>query len=178
LLTSFEGAHKDAQPIKRTATVGRLVGLDALSSKGRVMERIAQCHCGSLRAVVSGEPALSYVCHCKACQHRTGTAVHFGAYFPKERVRPEGPSKVYSRIADTGFAIHFHFCPTCGTSLYWISDKRSEHCGVAVGCFADPSFPAPTLSCWEESRHPWLSVPPNTEHFELGIRADGSPMTR
>jgi hypothetical protein len=32
---------------------------------GGRMERTACCHCGSLRATVSGEPAIVNVCHCK-----------------------------------------------------------------------------------------------------------------
>ena len=30
---------------------------------------------------------------------------------------------------------------------------------VAIGTFADPNFPAPTVSVWEECRHPWVSPP-------------------
>jgi hypothetical protein len=32
----------------------------------------------------------------------------------------------------------------------------------AIGNFADPNFPAPTIGVWEESRHPWVSLPPDT----------------
>ena len=34
------------------------------------MERLAQCHCGSLRARTSGEPLAVAICHCQACQDR------------------------------------------------------------------------------------------------------------
>ena len=63
------------------------------------MDRIAQCQCGSLRAIAAGEPGSVYLCHCKACQRRTGTVVHTGAYYPKENVRFEGPSNIYTRVA-------------------------------------------------------------------------------
>jgi hypothetical protein len=39
------------------------------------MERVAECHCGQLRVVTSGEPNNVYVCHCKACQRRTGAVI-------------------------------------------------------------------------------------------------------
>src|SRR5580704_13736989 len=26
----------------------------------------------------------------------------------------------------------------------------------------DPNFPAPTIAVWEEARHPWVSLPPDT----------------
>jgi hypothetical protein len=33
---------------------------------------------------------------------------------------------------------------------------------AAAVAFADPSFPAPNIAVWEESRHPWVSLPPDT----------------
>jgi hypothetical protein len=39
--------------------------------------------------------------------------------------------------------------------LSWIRRRR-------LGNFADPNFPAPTIAVWEESRHPWVSMPPDT----------------
>lgn len=142
------------------------------------MERVAQCHCGSLRAIAQGEPDWSYLCHCKACQRRTGTVVHFGAYFQKDRVRLEGPSKVYSRRADSGFAIDFHFCPGCGSSVYWMTGKRPDQLGIAAGCFADPAFSVPTHSVWEYGKHPWLRLPDGVIHRQGGTNADGSAMAR
>src|SRR6266571_8896140 len=59
------------------------------------MERTAQCHCGSLRVIASGEPERVYLCHCKACQRRTGTAFHFGTSWLKGQVRIEGERKIY-----------------------------------------------------------------------------------
>jgi hypothetical protein len=31
---------------------------------------------------------------------------------------------------------------------------------VAIGAFADPSFPPPAIAVWEECRHPWVTLPP------------------
>jgi len=82
------------------------------------MERIAECHCGQLKAIASGEPESVYVCHCKACQRRTGAIIHNGSRWSKSQVRIEGERKVYGRIADSEFEIRFHFCPNCGTSVF------------------------------------------------------------
>jgi hypothetical protein len=67
------------------------------------MERIGQRHCGSLRVIATGEPDRVYLCHCNACQRRTGTAFHFGASYPKDRVRLEGQNDtgVNHSITDT-----------------------------------------------------------------------------
>jgi hypothetical protein len=141
-------------------------------------ERVAQCLCGSLRASASGDPLISYLCHCATCQRRSGAAVHFGAYFIKGTVKYSGPSKIYSRVADSGFAVHHHFCPDCGSTVYWETDKYPDRCGIAVGCFADPKFPAPTLSMWEESKHHWLLLPSDIDHLHGGLGVGGVPMTQ
>jgi hypothetical protein len=66
------------------------------------MERLAQCHCGSLRATTSGEPLLVNMCHCKACQRRTGALASYGATFAKEQVTVEGPRTVFERDGQSG----------------------------------------------------------------------------
>ena len=129
------------------------------------MERTATCHCGKLRVVATGEPGSVYVCHCKACQHRTGSIVHNGSRWEKAQVRIEGEQKIYARLGDSGSEIRFHFCPNCGTSVYWEGDRNPATYGIAVGAFADPNFPPPTSSGWEESMHRWLGLPAETARF-------------
>ena len=119
------------------------------------MERTAECHCGSLRAIVAGEPEGIDLCHCKACQRRTGTVFHFGATYLKDRVRLQGARHIYERGTDSGNRIRFYFCPNCGSNLYWENDRNPAICGITVGSFADPNFPLPSYSQWEESKHGW-----------------------
>ncbi|ULR46950.1 GFA family protein [Rhizobium sp. K102] len=45
-----------------------------------------------------------------------------GAIFEKTEVTIEGVRKVFVRDAAQGRTIRFHFCPNCGTSLYWEGD--------------------------------------------------------
>ena len=86
------------------------------------MTRIVRCCCGSLRAEATDEPSLLGVCHCMECQRRTGSAFGVSTYFPKDQVRTEGPSKVYVRGSDSGRKVEFHFCPDCGTSVFWYAE--------------------------------------------------------
>jgi len=137
------------------------------SLREEAMERTAACHCGQLRVTTTGEPERVGICHCQACQRRTGSLFHAGAYFTKEQVRSAGEYKTYERDSDSGFKIRFHFCPVCGSSVFWDGDRIPELCGVAVGAFADPNFPPPKYSIWEESRHAWLNVP-DIERFAQG----------
>jgi hypothetical protein len=61
-----------------------------------------------------------------------------------------------------------HFCPTCGTTVFWEADLRPDHIGVAVGAFHDASFPPPTGSIYEESKHGWVAFAHDFAHFPIG----------
>ncbi len=121
------------------------------------MTRMAQCCCGSLRAEARAEPQLVGICNCVECQRRTGAPFGAGAYFRASDVEVSGPSTSYARTGATGGRVEGHFCPTCGSTVYWFPEKFAGMIGVAVGAFADPTFPAPTFSAWEQSRHAWLA---------------------
>lgn len=123
------------------------------------MQRTAQCQCGQLRAIADGDPDYVNVCHCQACQRRTGAVMQSGAYYKKAQVRTEGDNKVYVRTTESGRTLRFHFCPNCGSSVYWEAELRPEYLAVAVGAFADPTFPTPTHSVWEQTMHPWVGLP-------------------
>jgi hypothetical protein len=43
----------------------------------------------------------------------------------------------------------------------WENEGFPGHVTVAIGNFADPTFPAPAVAVWEETRHPWVSLPPD-----------------
>jgi hypothetical protein len=130
-----DGTRSTVQPLRHLRSRG------ASTAKWRGigrndMERIAECHCGQLRAITSGEPDSVYVRHCKACQRRTGAIIHNGSRWLKNQVRIEGEHKIYARKGDSGFEIRFHFCPNCGTSVLWEGDRSPTTCGIAVGCFS------------------------------------------
>ena len=131
---------------------------------GRMMPRIAHCCC-ELRVETTGEPTVVGACHCRECQRRTGAPFGVGAYFEKAQVRAEGASKVYIRDGQEGRKVRLHFCPECGTTVYGEVDSRPGLMVIAVGAFADPNFPAPTLSVWEKSRHPWVEFGHDLGHF-------------
>jgi hypothetical protein len=48
-----------------------------------------------------------------------------------------------------------HFCPVCGSTVYWELTVAPDVLAVAVGAFADPGFPPPRFSVYERRRHAW-----------------------
>jgi hypothetical protein len=124
----------------------------------------AACSCGQLRLRATGEPVRVSVCHCLACQRRTGTAFGVQSRFPSERVEITGRSTEYTRHADDdGEARTFRFCPECGATVYYTTDHATDLIAVPVGAFADPSFPPPTVAVYEARRHPWVTLPETVE---------------
>lgn len=129
------------------------------------MTRIAHCSCGSLRAETTGEPITIGACHCIECQRRTGAPFGVNVFFNKTEVRAEGDNRIFIRDGQDGWKVRIHFCPTCGTSVYWEVDRRPDVIGIALGAFGDPSFPLPSISIWEETRHPWVEFGHELKHF-------------
>ena len=124
--------------------------------------RHAACSCGRLYLTIEGEPTRIAMCHCLACQRRTGAVISNQARFRREQVAITGNSTSWLRTAESGNALTYHFCPTCGSTVYWENAGFPGYVNVAIGNFADPSFPAPNIAVWEQSRHPWVSLPSDT----------------
>ncbi|MBR0661175.1 GFA family protein [Neoroseomonas oryzicola] len=137
------------------------------------MDRTAQCLCGGLRAIVSAPPQGVTICHCRDCQRRSGVPLTCNAFFRTADVRLEGAHRVYVRDGQEGRKVRHHFCPDCGTTVFSQGEKFPGLCMVVVGAFADPDFPAPTASVFEETMHPWVLLPPGIEHYAQG-RAAGA----
>jgi len=122
-----------------------------------------------LRIEVDGEPRSVGVCHCLACQQRTGSVFAALASFSAP-FKVFGTATQYVRAGDRGARFIFRFCPICGTTVFHTEEGREESVSVAVGAFADPGFPAPRVSVYDSRRHSWVTLPAGTEAFERDPR--------
>jgi hypothetical protein len=80
----------------------------------------------------------------------------------REQITFDGRATPWKRTGESGNTLTFNFCPTCGSTVYFENEAFPGIIGIAIGNFADPNFPAPTIAVWEETRHSWLSLPPDT----------------
>ena len=125
----------------------------------------AACSCGQLKVRLAGDQQLVSSCHCLACQRRTGALFGSTSFWRKSQILSiDGERRSWRRVADSGTGMNQHFCPTCGSTVYWESEKTPELVSVAVGSFADPKFPAPVRTVWTESKHEWLPFPAAIPH--------------
>jgi len=120
--------------------------------------RTAHCTCGRVTVVCSEEPVRTSICHCRACQRRTGSAFGVQARFAEDAVTVQGETSEYVRIGDGGARVTFRFCPTCSDTVCYTLDVFEGWLIVPVGLFADRDFPGPTASVYEDRQHPWLEV--------------------
>jgi hypothetical protein len=143
-----------------------------------MIERTATCRCGQLRAVCRGEPVRVSVCHCLACQKRSGSAFAVQARWPDAQVEITGEAKTWVRIADSGHRASYRFCPDCGSTLAYEIEGWPGVTAIAVGAFADPMFPAPKFSVYEHRKHAWTAVlGEDVEHSSSpsALRSPGEP---
>jgi hypothetical protein len=159
--TAMAGRAKAQTPDGAKVAAG-----DPKAEPGAIKTRKASCNCGQLTvSCVGPDPERISICFCNLCQKQSGSAFAIQARFPKEQVTIEGKSTAwkfpiegakpvsYRNCASTGGT--FHFCPVCGSTVWYTADADESRIGVKIGAFADPTFPAPKISGFEEYRHPW-----------------------
>lgn len=128
--------------------------------------RFAACSCGQLTAHVTGAPLRISICHCLACQRRTGSPFSEQARFARADVTVAGTSTTFTLTGDEGGRATFHFCPRCGATVYYQAEGAPEWIAIPVGAFADPGFPTPQVSVYEGRKHAWVVPPAGAEHFD------------
>jgi hypothetical protein len=131
----------------------------------------ARCNCGALAVEVPGPSELIVACHCTECQRRTGAPFGVGAFYASHVVKITGASKEFVRDGSTGGKVLTYFCPNCGSTVYWKAEKLPTLIGVAVGSFADSSYPRPARSVWEQSKHSWVQIDGDQHFLQGSIRS-------
>ena len=125
------------------------------------MEQTAECLCSQLSITVEGDPIFVVACNCTNCQRKSGSVFNVVSTFKNDQVKStKGDFNTFEPSGDSGRKAKIKFCPNCGTGVYWSTEVYSdEFTSVAVGCFADPTFPAPVVSIWNKSKHNWVDFP-------------------
>jgi hypothetical protein len=129
----------------------------------------ASCQCGKLTAnIAEGAEAVTVMCHCLDCQRRTGSPFGTIAYFPREAVTISGEPREFTRPTDAGNSFTTGFCADCGSTVYARASRMPEITGVTLGTLADPTFPAPIRSVYEQSKHDWVPMPDSVTRHPRG----------
>ena len=93
------------------------------------------------------------VCHCLDCQKRSGSAFAAQVRFPADAVIVTGEAVEW--VAENGG--RFRHCPVCGSTVAFAA-AIPHTIAIPLGAFDNPCAFAPTVSVWEERKHPWLAI--------------------
>lgn len=116
--------------------------------------------------VATGEPLRTSVCHCRACQSRTGSAFAAQVRFRADAVVLAGEVREWRRTGDEGGACTYRFCPKCGVTCWYTLAAEPDVVAVQWGLFADPAaFPVPAYSVYEARKWGWVQVEAG-EHYD------------
>ena len=123
------------------------------------------CLCGRVRYTVTGEPAFSGLCHCRNCQHYTGSAFEALIAFPAASVSVQGELKTYDDTGDSGQPVHRRFCPNCGSGVVNEVDALPGVTIVLAGTLDDPAAFKPTMDVYWSSAQPWVHTSDERTRF-------------
>lgn len=130
------------------------------------MKHKASCSCGQLTLAYDGEIKRISLCHCFECQKRTGSLFGVMTKVAKSKTVAKGESTIFHRKGDDNKdTISFHFCPKCGSTVYWESPWLGDNYAVAVGTFCDPKLPMPAKQVYGNRKHHWLTLPESVEEI-------------
>ena len=103
---------------------------------------VGQCHCGNIKYKAAGPIIKCTYCDCRGCQRATGTLK--APFVTVQRVTfnvtagqlAEFRAKSGEKCDRHGV---WHFCPQCGTQVFWKGDK-GEEIDIFAGTLDDTKF--------------------------------------
>ena len=113
------------------------------------------CFCGRVRFRLTPPTEFVSHCHCHSCRRSHGAAFVTWTAVPKERFELLG-GQLKSYQSSPGTA--WQFCPECGSSLFYESDKAAHKIYVVVACLDDPPDRQPDAHVSYEEAVEWLHL--------------------
>ena len=129
------------------------------------MSMTGGCLCGSVRYEVTGEPALTGVCHCRDCQKQTGTSFSIVMGLPAGALKTSGALASFVTHGVSGHGVDRFFCGKCGSPVYSNVGAMPGVVFLKAGTLDDPSALSPTVHLWCETKQPWVVVDPALPQF-------------
>ncbi|WGF89816.1 GFA family protein [Marinivivus vitaminiproducens] len=117
------------------------------------------CLCGRVRYRIEGEiTASAGWCHCRECRLAAGAPATVWIGVPRATLRMLRDEPAWYRsssFAERGF------CPSCGSALFFRSEREPEDVDVATACLDDPAWPSPGYHIWLSEAVPGLRIAPH-----------------
>jgi hypothetical protein len=122
--------------------------------------RTATCNCGAIRLEARGQPVRVGLCHCTTCRKESGAPFTTNAIWQADDVTIRGDTASWKDATDAR-----HFCPSCGSAMFGISDGTGE-IEIRLGALdVVPTDLVPTYELWVARRETWFQVGTGTEQY-------------
>ena len=124
------------------------------------------CACGAIRYECSAEPLVSSNCHCRECQHASGSAFSANLIVPAAAFTvTKGEPTFYQVAGASGQLVSRGFCSVCGSPLFARAAALPDIVVIKVGSLDDPSEYRPSRDIYTESAQPWDYMNPELPKF-------------
>ena len=125
-----------------------------------------QCSCGKVEYCFEGEPINSAFCYCHDCQTHTGSDKWFGLWVLAENFRfIKGKPAVFTRVGDSGKAVHYNFCSHCGTTLL-VDPTVVDFYSVSAPTVTTKNSFSPKMAIYTTSASEWAVFPKGVPKFD------------
>ena len=134
------------------------------------------CLCGGVRYRTLCLPERITVCHCRWCQHRTGSAFGIECVFERGDVVLSGESlRAWRTLSDeSGRWLEQDFCSRCGTNIGLRLEAVPDIRSIAAGSLDDPSrladIDVQIRHVFVRSRTAFVEIPDHVERYEEHFR--------
>jgi hypothetical protein len=122
------------------------------------------CHCGAIRYQIDGEVIVHALCHCTDCRRHSGAPMVGWTMYRQEAFKiVKGTPKVYASSASG----RRHFCPDCGTGLFYINDQMLPGIvDIQSATYDDPNAIPPRAQIQVADRIGWMKSAHELPEFE------------
>ena len=104
-----------------------------------------RCDCGGVAFVLDGELRDVYNCHCVRCRRITGHHMAATAVRPNQvTFTAEATLRWYHPVP----SVHYGFCGTCGSTMFWKTDGDPDKLCVSAGTLDQPTGLQTTKAWW------------------------------
>jgi len=127
------------------------------------------CSCGAIRYECTADPIMMLKCHCRDCQHVTGSAFAAAIVAPREALRlTRGQLRYHFTVSIRGGKHKRGFCPECGSRITGAESEAGDSSNIAVlvGSLDDPSWFQPQMDIFVSDAQPWDEMDPKIQKFE------------
>lgn len=115
------------------------------------------CACGAVRYALDEAPYDAGWCHCRLCQHVSGSGGMVFATVHLDRYRITVGGEQVGSFASTDFGTRT-FCRQCGSPLSIHVRHQPDEIDIPVGTFDDPEEVAPSFHLYAAEAPSWMPM--------------------